>query len=243
MPSRMEKYYNAEKEAKSRAARNEELYQTIYDEAEYTNVEGISIIEKNENIDIEKIRELIGVDKEKKRFKPLPPKVEVPIYEEEDKNYDIREILENAKNERPESNRKLSNTQFDILKSINFDENFHEDKAVDENELKNMIEAITVNSKIGQTGDLLDDLKSISDSNLTREIKEKIEDKKDDYLKDMDKSFFTSSLDLNSEDFEDLKDINKRVKANNKLTKVILFILLVILIAGMAVFVYNFILK
>ena len=47
MPSRMERYYNPP-EKKSRASKNKELYRTIYDEVEYSNVEGISVIEKNE---------------------------------------------------------------------------------------------------------------------------------------------------------------------------------------------------
>ena len=39
---------NKSNEIKRRTAKNQDLYKSIYEEAEYSNVEGISIIEKNE---------------------------------------------------------------------------------------------------------------------------------------------------------------------------------------------------
>jgi len=242
MPSRMEKYYQTDGEIQKRSRKNEELYKTIYDDVEYTNVEGISIIEKNERIDIEKIRSLLNVDTPKPERSRITPIVEDKIETfDEEKSYDIKDVLSKAKSERPETNR-LANTQYNILKNINLDEKITEKKSLDENDLKNMIEAITTTSKLSQTsdftddlsGDLLDDLKTLHDSNLKKQIE--VENKPDE----MDKSFFTSFADFKTEDFEELKDIKNEVKKNNTLVKIILFIFAVIIVTGIMFIVYHF---
>lgn len=244
MPSRMEKYY----EMKSRTVKNKELYRTIYDEAEYTNVEGISVIEKNEKIDIEKIKELINgtnnVNKpkeyKKEEIKPLVEEIE------EQKNYDIRDVLDKAKSERTDSDSRYSNIQYNVLKNIDLNSDTKVPDNVNEEQLKSMIEAISNNSKNDYTSDLLDDLKSICDPNLKNQVKEEINNE-DTQLQNtkliqenLDKSFFTSSMDFSSEDFEDLKEIKENIKKNNLLTKILLFILLVIIITGVLFLVYHF---
>ena len=242
MPSRMDKYY----ETKSRTTKNKELYRTIYDEAEYTNVEGISVIEKNEKIDIEKIKELINgtnnINKPKERkievIKPLEEEIE------EQKNYDIRDVLDKAKSERTDKDSRYSNIKYNVLKNIDLNSDTKVPDNVDEEQLKSMIEAISNNSKNEVTSDLLDDLKSICDPNLKNEVKEELDNTQLQNTKliqeNLDKSFFTSSMDFSSEDFEDLKEIKKDIKKNNLLTKILLFILLVIIITGVLFLVYHF---
>ena len=244
MPSRMEKYY----EMKSRTVKNKELYRTIYDEAEYTKVEGISVIKKNEKIDIEKIKELINgtnnVNKpkeyKKEEIKPLVEEIE------EQKNYDIRDVLDKAKSERTDRDSRYSNIQYNVLKNIDLNSDTKVPDNVNEEQLKSMIEAISNNSKNDYTSDLLDDLKSICDPNLKNQVKEEINNE-DTQLQNtkliqenLDKSFFTSSMDFSSEDFEDLKEIKENIKKNNLLTKILLFILLVIIITGVLFLVYHF---
>lgn len=244
MPSRMEKYY----EMKSRTVKNKELYRTIYDEAEYTNVEGISVIEKNEKIDIEKIKELINgtnnVNKpkeyKKEEIKPLVEEIE------EQKNYDIRDVLDKAKSERTDRDSRYSNIQYNVLKNIDLNSDTKVPDNVNEEQLKSMIEAISNNSKNDYTSDLLDDLKSICDPNLKNQVKEEINNEDTQFQntkliqENLDKSFFTSSMDFSSEDFEDLKEIKENIKKNNLLTKILLFILLVIIITGVLFLVYHF---
>ena len=107
-----------------------------------------------------------------------------------------------------------------------------------------MIETISNNSKNSYTSDLLDDLKSICDPNLKSKIKEQEENNDLQNTKliqdNIDKSFFTSSMDFSSEDFEDLKEIKENIKKNNLLTKVLLFILLVIIVTGTLLLIYHF---
>lgn len=233
MPSRMEKYYENDADVKSRTNRNKELYKTIYENSEYTNVEGISVIEKNEVIDFNKIKELIGERETKKEDHKIEIIEEKPLTEE--KNYDIREVLTKAKDERPEE-EKILNTQYNILKNINIDEIVDLKKYSDDG-LKNMIDAITENSKLGKTGDLLDDLKSVNNTVVGNALNKLLEEEKEP---EMDKTFFTSSMNLKKDDFEDLKDISENIKANNKLTKVLLFIMLVIIAASAMFLVYYF---
>ena len=246
MASRMERYYKSS-EIKTRSDKNKELYRTIYDEVEYSNVEGISVIEKNEKIDLEMIKELINDSKEKKEIKtPREEKVqaviEMPV---EEKNYDICEVLDRAKSERSDKERKIFDTQYNVLKNPNFSEESNSEK-LDENKLKSMIEAISYNSKGGQTTDLLDDLKTIHDPSVQQEVDAKIEQEEKEFQNtraidaNIDKSFFTSSLDLTSADFEDLKEIKENVRKNNILTKVLLFVLSVIVVTGIIFLVYHF---
>lgn len=238
MPSRMEKYYQGGTSVKRRSDKNQDLYRTIYEEGEYTNVEGISIIEKNEKIDIEKIRELIGSVNQESKSKEIKRHTYEPLYqkEEEEKSYDIKDILDKAKSERPEVENKFSNTQYNILKNIHLNDNLPTTQSMDDNDLKSMIEAITVNSKLGETGDLLDDLKTIHSPQLKEEVEQKVEEKEPE----IDKSFFTSSLGFTSDDFDDLKEMKASLKTNNILTKILLFILLVVIVTGAMFLVSHF---
>ena len=246
MPSRMEKYYNPT-EKKSRAIKNKELYRTIYDDVEYSNVEGISVIEKNEKIDIDKIKELINGTKEVNKPKLIKEEPILPIIEEEEeKSYDIRDVLNKAKNERQEKTSRFANTQYNILKGISLDKDYS--NSLSEEELKNMIETISNNSKNGYTTDLLDDLKSIHDPTLARKVEDKIDNKSENdevqntklIEANIDKSFFTSSLEFSSDDFDDFKEMKETIKKNNILTKILLFILLVIVIVGILFLIYHF---
>lgn len=246
MASRMERYYKSS-EIKTRSDKNKELYRTIYDEVEYSNVEGISVIEKNEKIDLDMIRQLVNGNSPKKEVKPPKEERIEPVIEPtfEEKNYDIREVLDKAKSERSDKERKFSNTQYNILKDLEAS-NKSKEEPLDEDKLKSMIEAISYNSKSGYTTDLLDDLKSIHDPNIKQEIESKLNKEEKD-LQDtkaidsnIDRSFFTSSLDLTSADFEDLKEIKENVRKNNVLTRVLLFVLSVVVVTGIIFLIYHF---
>lgn len=216
----MERYYQSDESIQKRSHKNKSLYESLYEGAEYSNVEGISIIEKNESVDIEKIKELLNYDKKKEEKEPIK------IYEEpeiiEEKNYDLKDFLNKAKQERPEK-KELANTQYNILKNIDLTKNYNEKTT--EEELKKMIESITNN----QTTDLFDDLKTIHSPNLQEEVEE-----------EMDKSLFTSSLGFTSKDFEDLNDIKEEVKKNSLLVKILLFIFLVIVVTASIFLVYSY---
>lgn len=267
MLSRMEKYYKASNVVQKRTKLNEELYRKIYEDAEYTNIEGITNIEKTNEIDLSKIKELLDRQKNnsqerdnyEKRKELVSLRTEKFDFEEEKKNYDIHDVLNKAKNERNNNDDKyhsLKNTQYNILKKINLKENLDNKEYLEsEEELKKLINTITSTSVLNKLGDkelslnILDELQSSGNTMtettrtigaILEEVKEK--EKSEEEKQDIDKSFYTSSFSFNEEDFEDLKEINVTLKKNNVLIKILLFILIVIILSGVGYFVYTYLL-
>ncbi|MDD2518539.1 MAG: hypothetical protein PHI05_00320 [Bacilli bacterium] len=260
MSSRMEKYYKTNSNIKRRSVKNEELYRTIYDDGEYSNIEGIANIEKKNEIDLTQIRELLKSVETNGRETSKPvvtPKTEtkdtsIALMDEEHKSYDIKDVLNKAKDERTDKSseyHQLSNTQFNILKKIKIDEPLSEEE---DQGLKELIHTITNTSMLNKLEDRelsLNLLSSLKDSENTlineksyidnmiddEEQKEEVKSKVDE----IDKSFFTSSLGFCDEDFEDLKDIKKTLRKNTFFIKSLTFLLVAIIIGVIIYVVYN----
>ena len=240
MKSRMDKYFDTT-ETKARTTKNQQLYRTIYDEAEYSNVEGISVIEKNEKIDLDMIKDLINKNNTLTRVKEEPEPLIIDNEDAEDaieKNYDIRDVLNKAKDNRTPDSRMMD-TQYNILKNINLNENINDIEDVKEEELKDMIEAISNNSK-GYTTNLLDDLKSIYDPTMHDKIAQKIEETQP-MQNTIDTSFYTSSMGFKKEDFESSKQADDDVEQNSTLTKILIAILCSIIAFGIIFLVFHFV--
>ena len=168
----------------------------------------------------------------------------------EDKNYDIRDILKEAKeNKEPDDKeRVLKNTEYNILKNIDLKKEIEKSdlrEEQDDGDLKDLIETITNTSMLNKLGDdelasdLLSDLKA--DDTMIGEIKDvrslieaneketkapevkKVDTKESTY----DRSFFTSSLKLSKFDFEG----NDR-KRNIIATIIIIALILTIIVSG-----------
>ena len=252
MPSRMDRYYNnTRSEMGSRSRRNSSLYDNIYDGKEYSNVRGITTIEKNNEIDLDKIKELLKEHEESKNvFRSVARRpVEQIEYDDiqDEKNYDVMEVLSKAKDNYVEDNknRSIKDTQYNILKNIDIKNTSTED----EQSLKELINTITSTSILNKLGDkdlsldMLENLKSdentIVGARGTNDVfKNEIESAKneDDTL---DKSFFTSSLSFNDSDFEQLNDIKSSLKKNNILISILVFIFLALIITGILFALYN----
>lgn len=238
----MDKYYESNN-TKDRTSKNQTLYRTMYDESEYSNVEGISVIEKNEKIDIDMIRELINksnsVNKERQIVRPKKEIEQISDDFDDDKSYDIRDVLSKAKDERVVDSSKIFDTQYNILKGVNINENLSAPEDVKTEDLKDMIEAISANSK-GYTMNLLDDLKSIYDPNLKGQIEEAEKTKEIVTQDEIDRSFYTTTMGFKEEDFEDLKEIKDDVKQNSIITSVLIVVLSLIIIIGIGFLVFHF---
>ena len=126
MSSRMERYYKPSKEVTRRTDMNRELYHKIYETNEYSNIEGIATLDTSNEIDITKVKKMLQNREDYKKQKDLRSilykekenVVEVKNEEpEEEKNYDISEILNKAKSEKKPDDkyRSLGNTNYDIL--------------------------------------------------------------------------------------------------------------------------------
>ena len=87
---------------------------------------------------------------------------------------------------------------------------------------------------------LLDDLKSDTIVGDAASIKKIIEEEKEKRIEDtnveIDKSFYTSSFGFTQSDFEELKNMNHKIKKSNKFIIVLLIILIVLIAAGVGFF-------
>ena len=249
----MERYSN-EDELPRRTERNS----TIYDEVHSLPKEptsNVTILDDADEIDIKKIRDMINNREEYRKARKLnfiidskkeylPDSVYEIIDEVEQKNYDINEILKNKKGNKEYEEgqnrvRKISDTQYDILKNLNINRLENEDGDVDEElqekQLRTLINNITktTNNKdiIEKTAfDLFGDLKG-DNTEVTPPAKK--ENKIDNIDTKSENTFYSSSLQFKKEDFEDFEDLKTSVKKNNLIVKLlIIFSILVTLGIG-----------
>ena len=240
MSTRMEKYYK--NSANTRSARNKELYDDIYTDVKYTNIEGVASITNANEIDITKIKEMLQnrenyqkqrqfrkITGEKEEEKQIPVTKVKPI---EQRNYDIRDVLIKAKeNKEPDDKeRVLKSPQIDVLKNLNIKPKKEEDT---EEELKDLIHTITNTSMLNKlkdvdlASDVLKDLTDAGEDKLTQTRSARLNLNNEQ----MDNTFFTNSLKLSKKDFEDGEG-----KKIGILAKIIIVILLLIIIGGLVLY-------
>ena len=248
MASRMERYYEKPRAPRARSARNEDLYKRIQDMDEYTNIAAVESIARTNEIDISRVQEMIKNRenyKKQRQYRNVfsieedkPKEVEVKKYFQDEKNYDIMDVLNKAKDNHEEdnTNRSLKNTHYDVINELNLRNNNYEDS---EEELKDLINTIT--SKKGNDDDvgLLDDLTANTmvgeASSIHKILEEEKKQQRVDNTNEMDKSFFTSAISFSDKDFEDLKNKNKKLK-NKKLLLIIIIGIILLTIAGIIIF-------
>lgn len=234
MPSRMDRYTSVQK---TRTNKNQELYNQIYNDKEYTNVEAVVKAPVTGNINIEKIKEIISNHDENKtrevRYREMPKQEPVIEDDEEIKSYDIKDVLNKAKDERkdePINYHNLQDIEQKILKNLNTQ------KQENKEELTDLINTITNASLLNKNDqdlslDLLDDLKSNNNTMIgsSETIRNVLKEEKQEIEEEMDDSFNTKSMSLESE-LEGLKE-----KDNNKVNKILTNIFLIILIVVAAI--------
>ncbi|MBR3898299.1 MAG: hypothetical protein IKJ43_03365 [Bacilli bacterium] len=176
---------------------------------------------KNE-IDISKVKEMIDSreNNRTRQFRKIETErttEELPVVrkrytEDVDTNYDIMNVLKEAKeNKKPDNKeRVLDNTNYDVLKKLNLNRKSlnNEDKTTDEKkeDLKELIETISNTSMLNKVNDqdlatdMFQDL--ISDDTKVGEIQD-ISEFMDKDERTMDDSFFTSKI--RKADFENGK--------------------------------------
>jgi len=139
MRSRMDRYKRVDitdNETISRSDKNQDLYDNIGNNAKYTNFTDVSKIDAISLNDAKKnyrtregyqtIREYGNVDRRPKAQKDLD-EFNYLYQEQENRVYDINSVLEKAKENRKdrdelENKRKLKNTNYNILASLNKEE-------------------------------------------------------------------------------------------------------------------------
>ena len=254
MASRMDRYRGASTSA-GRSRKNQSLYDEIKNLDTYSNIEGVATIEHANEIDMNEVRKLLrnrenykkqreaGILKEEKKevVREERPK---PV----EKNYDINAILKKMKQKQEttiDEHRKLSDDQYDFLKKLNAKNvDIQQEIEKEEKELNDVINTIKLSKKALEETDsgLLDELKSdtmVGDASSIKSIideeKEKQKELEDTNTMQLDKSFYTSSFGFTKSDFEELKDMNQKIKKSNKFI-IVLLVLLILGIAGAVVY-------
>ena len=253
----MERHYELDNSSNNkRVLRNQDLYKTIYEDIEYTNVEGITSIGRTKDINISQIQDLLKSREEYKRERESDIKIDrhlLEIPEEEEKNYDIKDIISRAKDERVEvdnKKRSLENEKYNILKKLDATKNKTYESIKDiekeEKELKELLHTLTSTAMLNKMSDndisvdLFDDLKgktntvatSTSIRSVLNKAKDEYKQEEDDDTQTMeiDNSFYTNSSGLKAKDFEDLQEVSKAMRKNNILIVIVLVVLFVILL-------------
>lgn len=255
MNSRMDKYAETPN-LRSRSEKNKDLYEQIKnsDIDKFDLHSNATIIDEDVNrIDVDKIRDMLD-----KRYRDTIPRRSITIKEEQTdleeklqdtKEYDINAILEKAKQTQnvdyeKERLKKVHDTQYDILKKLNIDnedELPHEMEDSEENivNLINTITALEMKNKesSGNTTalDLLSDLKDSDTETIykTMELdKELISEKTEENLDEEDLSI--------EEKYDDFKELEKDLNSNNIAIKVVGIVFLIIVLILAIVFINNY---
>lgn len=244
MASRMDRYYEKPRNVRARTLRNEDLYKQIQNLDNYSNIEATIPISKTNEIDLSKVKEMIKNRENYKKQREYQSTFNIEMekvnnkeekkYFEEERNYDIMDVLTKAKDNHEEdnANRSLKNTNYDVLKELNLRNDNYSDS---EEELKDLINTITSKKNYNDEDiELFDELTSntmVGESSSIHNVleEEKKQQLKDDNTAEMDKSFFTSAMSFSDKDFDDLKSMRHNVKKNN--------ILLIIMISIFVVFI------
>lgn len=250
MPSRMERYYENDLLTTGRSSKNKSLYDQIHDLDSYTNIEGVETIEHNNEIDISRVKKMLNNRenyRKERELKSILNEKEDNIIEretsyEEVKNYDINDLLNQAKNSNSEDDnyRKLDENSYRELKNISKKSKLPTEEDIEE--ISNLIKTIKIskeeieNTSEDEDSGLLDDLKSDTVVGDASSIKELIDEEKNKEIEatneGIDKSFYTTNFGLTKKDFEDLKDLNVQVsKANNKIMILLMIIIIIIIVA------------
>ena len=244
MANRMERYYNGEERSK----KNKSLYDEISANGNYSNIEGFVDISNSNEINIDNIKELIDGSYNTKHSKPVD-KIEKKVTrvekkKNEEKNYDIMDVLNKAKNNHNEKDlkyRNLKKKQIKILKELK--DEHPEDEKIDElmntlalgdsfNDDLGIFDDLKSNTMVGEEAAAIKDvLNEAKENTYTDDIKvenetelKKSDDNKSSIEDGLDSSFYTSSFIITDEDLEDLKSIDKNIKKNNKLIKILIMI-------------------
>lgn len=242
MPSRMEKYYQTDNTINRRTNKNKDLYNEIHNNLDYNSIKPVSNINE---ISPAKLNEML---KNENRIEPKTYQVKnktVNIEENEDSSYDINEALERAKSNSviKSDYHKLKEEQLNLLKKI---ESYKASKQEQDENLNELLNTIASTKLLNDLNDrdlslgLLGDLKSGNENTVVGGIdsinkvmhdipKVKLDDSEKN---EIDRSFYTSSMNFNDEDFDDIKEIKNKLRKNNSLMKIMIVgIALIVIIA------------
>lgn len=234
MASRMDRYYKGQQRSK----KNKSLYDEINSVGNYSNIEGVLDISNANEININEIKDLIDESNNNKNIISLKKFDESDEIIEEEKNYDIKDVLDKAKthhSDRDSRHRNLKRRQYEILKNLKKEqpENEQIDELLNTMALSDSMEDdlgifddlksnTMVGEEVSSIKKVLDEAKNIEEQETQFNIS--CEDDSSENNNELDNSFYTSSFNFSNRDFDGLKSIDSALKKNNKLIKILIII-------------------
>ncbi len=235
MESRMERYDEVDINDYQRSKKNATLYKEIY--GNYSDLEDLPIPENTNEIEIDSLNSIVGsrVSKRKEEVKNQDYELEdlEDNHEDNEKVYDINELLEKAKVE----NAKVKKEETVNKNMPNYLANLESDKSTkdiiskydgnDDDDMPIVKEVVIeeVNDKKGDSTLSLDILSDLKPSGNTLVSEPMITE--EDIKEDQDKEFFSSELKFDKKDFAKGDDDEEFFEEENNHTflKVILIII------------------
>ena len=187
---------------------------------------------------------------------------------EKTREYDINSILEAARQEKEvdyeeERLKKVRDTQYDILKNLELEAEEKETSKKNKEELLELINTINLNEVQNKTKEITDsETEELNPLNILSDLKgdentvvagakefndemasleEKKETEKEEVNKaldeDIDESFYTNSMSFSKKDFADFDDVEEK---SSIFVKIIIVILVILIIAGIVLFLNEF---
>ena len=255
MKSRMDRYFNDSNEdiekgnVKSRASRNKDLYKEVssleLNDFDVNNNESV-ILKEAKEVDLEKIKDIIDEkysEKEDSKSLGIYDDSELPkVHLDETREYDITNILEKAKQEKEvdyEQDRlkKLKNTQYDILKSLNIEKEEEVDsKEIDEdNSSTDPLDLLSDLKGDDDTTKVLGVIENTEENDTINEENEEVSDSTEEQNFDT-----TDSLKIDESDYDDFEDLKEDMKATKIAIKLLTFVLLAVILVGVVFFLNKF---
>ena len=266
MKNRMSKYASADTKIRTnRTSKNKDLYDNFYTNNIYYDERGSvdnayeldSTSPYNSRSDYQKVKDYRQLLKPKE----INSKEELKQYlqTDEDKNYNLSEVLKNAKENRKveeqvaERKRKIRNTEYNIFEGASLEELKKRKEEIDreKHEIEDLINTIsskTLREDIAkeESKDLLSDLMTDDEDdkvgNTTEEntiptsvskliLDKEEERKKESEVSEIDRSFYTKSMDLSDEDFEVIDEFGEIVEKKHTGLKIFLLLILLVVVA------------
>ena len=170
MESRVNKYRDVTEEENTRSIRNKDIYDSMYKKGYEDVKENVTKVKPNE-VNLDKLRELLKKEDDNEfHIVKKESQIDIPNFElDDDKKYDLRDILDKAKTtreEEPDKLRSLRNTEYDILKGIDIKEKLKEEEQKEE--LKKMIDDVNNTSALNKLNDKELSLDLFSDLEATK---------------------------------------------------------------------------
>ena len=279
MQTRMQKYYDEENNnTLLRQQKNENLYENIKncEVDDYRLDTNITVLDNDvQSIDVERIKKILDTkynQTPKRRSIVIEePEEDIDISLDETREYDINAILERARSEKEDNYekerlKKLRDTQFDILNSLEIEPEKEEEtieESTDNNELMELINTITARelnltkSNIEKEDldplDILTDLKGSDDTIIIGGAKEEESigetspimsleeaDKIKPQIIEENKQDLTNTLQFTQSDFDDFNDLKKEVKSSRALLYTIIVLISLIIFVGLIIFLNKY---